>query len=116
MADEDLISVKDAHGLIEDPPYGVWNIKMMKSGGITPSKQIAALAAHAGIEVMWGCNDESRVSIAAALHTAFSCSATRYLDLDGSFDIARDICEGGFLLENGKLRLTGAPGLGVRLL
>lgn len=116
MADEDLISVKDAHELMEDPPYGVWNIKLMKSGGITPSKQIATLAAQAGIEVMWGCNDESRVSIAAALHAAFSSRATRYLDLDGSFDIARDICEGGFILEDGKLRLTEAPGLGVILL
>ena len=36
---------------------------------------------------MWGCNDESCISIAAALHAAYACPATRYLDLDGSFDL-----------------------------
>jgi L-alanine-DL-glutamate epimerase-like enolase superfamily enzyme len=63
---------------------------------------------------MWGCMDESRISIAAALHTAFSCPATRYLDLDGSLDLARDVVEGGFALENGRMRTTGASGLGVQ--
>ena len=44
---------------------------------------------------MWGCMDES-VSIAAALHAAFASPATRYLDLDGSFDLARDIAAQGW--------------------
>ncbi|HLF65576.1 MAG TPA: dipeptide epimerase [Saprospiraceae bacterium] len=116
MADEDLMTEGDADALSEGTPYGVWNVKLMKSGGITPTKRIAAKALRAGIRVMWGCNDESRISIAAALHVAFSCSATQYLDLDGSFDIAHDIVSGGFVLENGKLRLTDTPGLGVMLL
>ncbi len=116
MADEDLLTELDAQELTRNKPYGVWNIKLMKSGGITPAKRIAAVASQAGISVMWGCNDESRVSIAAALHAAFSCAATKYLDLDGSFDIARDLVDGGFIVENGKLRLTDKPGLGVLLL
>lgn len=116
MADEDLLTEKDADTLSKDKPYGVWNIKLMKSGGISPARRIAAMASQADISVMWGCNDESRVSIAAALHAAFSCPATKYLDLDGSFDIARDIVSGGFIVENGKLRLTDAPGLGVVML
>jgi L-alanine-DL-glutamate epimerase-like enolase superfamily enzyme len=57
--------------------------------------------------------DESRISIAAALHAAFSSPATRYLDLDGSLDLARDVVSGGFVLENGVMRTTGLPGLGV---
>ena len=48
---------------------------------------------------MWGCMDESRISIAAALHAAFASPATRFLDLDGSLDLARDVVEGGFTLE-----------------
>ena len=64
---------------------------------------------------MWGCMDESRIGISAALHAAFACPATRYLDLDGSFDLARDVVEGGFELDQGFLRTTLAPGLGVRL-
>ena len=64
---------------------------------------------------MWGCMDESCIGIAAALHAALASPATAYLDLDGSFDLARDVAEGGFTVEDGCLRTTGGPGLGVRL-
>jgi L-alanine-DL-glutamate epimerase-like enolase superfamily enzyme len=60
--------------------------------------------------------DESRVSIAAALHAAFASPATRYLDLDGSLDLAKDMVDQGFIIENGVMRLTDRPGLGVRIL
>ena len=69
----------------------------------------------AEVELMWGCMDESRISIAAALHAALACPATRYLDLDGSLDLGRDVVEGGFVLESGIMRVTGEPGLGIRL-
>lgn len=36
-----------------------------------------------------------------------------YIDLDGSFDLARDPFQGGFILENGYMRLTDKVGLGV---
>ena len=60
--------------------------------------------------------DESSISISAALHAALASPTTRYLDLDGSFDLARDVVTGGFVLENGCLRTTTAAGLGVRKL
>ena len=65
---------------------------------------------------MWGCMDESIVSISAALHVAIASPATRYLDLDGSLDLAHDVVEGGFVLEDGYMRTTDEPGLGVRAL
>ena len=88
----------------------------MKCGGIAPARRIAAIAQAAGIHLMWGCMDESRISIAAALHAALSCPATRYLDLDGSLDLARDVAREGFDLQDGILRTTGNPGLGIRIL
>jgi L-alanine-DL-glutamate epimerase-like enolase superfamily enzyme len=63
---------------------------------------------------MWGCNDESIVSIAAALHVALSCPNTRYLDLDGSLDLARDLVSGGFIIKDGVMSITGESGLGVK--
>ena len=94
-ADEDLHTPADARQLIHEPlAFGIFNIKLMKCGGVHPAMQIAALAESAGIELMWGCMDESRISIAAALHAALACSATRYLDLDGSLDLAHDIVVG----------------------
>jgi len=113
-ADEDLHTPADARQLIQEPPaFGIFNIKLMKCGGVQPALQIAALAESAGIELMWGCMDESRISIAAGLHAALACSATRYLDLDGSLDLAHDIVSGGFTLRDGYLDIIDAPGLGL---
>ncbi len=115
-ADESLHGEKDAHILAADPPAcGIFNIKLMKCGGIRPALAIAQIAESASIDLMWGCNDESVVSIAAALHAAYACPQTRYLDLDGSFDLARDPATCGFVVEEGCLRLLDRPGLGVDL-
>jgi L-alanine-DL-glutamate epimerase-like enolase superfamily enzyme len=114
-ADESLHGEKDALALAApEPACGIYNIKLMKCGGIRPALRIAAIAETAGIALMWGCMDESRISIAGALHAAFASPATRFLDLDGSFDLARDVVEGGFALEGGVMRTLDAPGLGVR--
>ena len=76
---------------------------------------------------MWGCNDESVVSIAAALHATYACPQTRHLDLDGSFDLGRDPATGGFVVgldlsrgaiayvNDGRLQVLNRPGLGVEL-
>jgi L-Ala-D/L-Glu epimerase len=116
-ADESLVSDGDALGLLRpEPACGIFNIKLMKCGGISPALRIAAMAQTAGIELMWGCMDESAVSISAALHTALACPATRYLDLDGSFDLGRDVVSGGFEVVEGAMHSLHAPGLGVRLM
>jgi len=113
-ADESLLDENDASSLVTEPPAcGIFNIKLMKCGGIRPARAIASIAKSAGIDLMWGCNDESAVSIAAALHAAYSCPATRYLDLDGSFDLSCDPFSGGFEVVDGCLRLLDRPGLGV---
>lgn len=114
MADESLHGLADAQDLVRTPrPFGSFNIKLVKCGGIAPARAIAAVADAAGLGVMWGCMDESRIAIAAALHAAFSCAATRWLDLDGHLDLAHDFAAGGFTLERGVMRLGERPGLGL---
>ena len=113
VADESLCGVEDAIRLCREPKaFGVFNIKLMKCGGIRAAREIGMLAKQAGIDLFWGCNDESMVSITAALHAAMSCSNTRYLDLDGSFDLSRDLMEGGFVVKDGFLLPSGKYGLG----
>lgn len=112
-ADESLKDARSALTLSHQLPFGIFNIKLMKCGGITGAFEIATIARQADISLFWGCNDESRVSITAALHAAFACPHTRYIDLDGSFDLAEDVVTGGFTLENGLLIPNGEPGLGV---
>ena len=121
-ADESLLNEKDALRLANRHPgedigaCGVFVIKLMKCGGIYSAKRIADIADTAGIKLMWGCMDESIISISAALHAAFSSPATRYIDLDGSLDLARDVVSGGFTIKDGIMRTTDASGLGVRRL
>ncbi len=115
-ADESLKSPYDAFELASAPAAcGIFNIKLMKSGGVFPALQIAEIAEFSGTELMWGCNDESSVSITAALHASLSSRVTRYIDLDGSLDLEVDVVKGGFTIENGYMRVTDAPGLGVEL-
>jgi len=114
VADESLTGLEAAQQLCVSPlPFGVFNIKLMKCGGIRAARKITLLAQDHGIPIFWGCNDESRASIAAALHAAYSCTGTRYLDLDGYLDLERDVVKGGFRLEEGKMFLSEQPGLGI---
>jgi L-Ala-D/L-Glu epimerase len=113
-ADESLLDTISAMELCQQPlPYGIFNIKLMKCGGIRGAREIALLAQQRNIDLFWGCNDESIVSITAALHAAYSCSNTRYLDLDGSFDLSSDGATGGFVLKDGILHCSDKPGLGL---
>ena len=116
-ADEDLHKLDDAIRLIDvGRAFGIYNIKLMKCGGISEALRIADVAKVAQIPLMWGCMDESVISISASLSAALACPATKYLDLDGSFDLAKDVAEGGFRLEKGVLYpLLDQPGLGVTL-
>jgi L-alanine-DL-glutamate epimerase-like enolase superfamily enzyme len=115
-ADESLLNAQNALKFTHSPrPFGIYNVKLMKCGGIFPALQIAEIAHLANIDLMWGCMDESIVSISAALHAALASPATRYVDLDGSLNLARDLVEGGFGLKNGELTITDQPGLGVKL-
>jgi L-alanine-DL-glutamate epimerase-like enolase superfamily enzyme len=115
-ADESLHGVTDALKLAVPPqPFGIFNIKLMKCGGITPAMQIADIAHIAGIHVMWGCMDESVVGISAALNAALASQGTRYLDLDGHLDLVRDLAEGGFRLQDGRMYAHDKPGLGITL-
>jgi L-alanine-DL-glutamate epimerase-like enolase superfamily enzyme len=99
-----------------EKPFGIYNIKLMKCGGIVGAWGIANIANNAAIDLFWGCNDESIVSITAALHIAYACPNTKYIDLDGSFDLAEDLVKGGFEIINGEMHINNAPGFGFKML
>lgn len=114
--DESLKNARSAVELCYGNPYGIFNIKLMKCGGISGAMEIATVAKQRDIQLFWGCNDESIASITGALHVAFACPHTRYIDLDGSLDLTEDFVSGGFILKDGLMRLPDAPGLGIRKL
>jgi L-alanine-DL-glutamate epimerase-like enolase superfamily enzyme len=112
-ADESLKNPKAALQLASnEQPFGIYNIKLMKCGGLVGALGIANIANNANIDLFWGCNDESIISITAALHVAYACPNTKYIDLDGSLDLAEDLVKGGFEIVNGALHINNAPGFG----
>jgi L-Ala-D/L-Glu epimerase len=114
-ADESLHNVSEALVLASSPKlFGIFNIKLMKCGGLLGAFEIANIAQAAEIKLFWGCNDESIVSITAALHAAFACPHTRYLDLDGSLDLAEDLVTGGFVLQDGEMSIGPGAGFGYQ--
>lgn len=113
-------SLKDPQAALKlaanEKPFGIYNIKLMKCGGIYGALGISNIANNADIDLFWGCNDESIISITAALHVAYACPNTKYIDLDGSFDLAEDLVKGGFEIEEGVMKINDAPGFGFTLL
>jgi len=114
MADESVLGAADARRLVEARAADLVNIKLMKSGGICEALNIARVTQAAGIGGMIGCMDESRVSIAAALHFALAAPAVERADLDGHLDLADDVARGGVEIANGEiLPVLDRDGLGV---
>lgn len=115
MADESALSNHDVLTLAANGAADMVNLKLMKNGGITNTIQAAAIAGAGKMPVMLGCNDESKISIAAAVHLACGLNGIRYADLDGAFDIVDDLAAGGFELREGYLLPSNLPGLGVQV-
>ena len=71
--------------------YGVVNIKLDKTGGLTAALDAARAARVAGLGLMTGCMVSSSLSIAPALHLA---ARSDFVDLDGPLWLVDDWADG----------------------
>ena len=109
VADESCIMASDVArlaGVVD----GI-NLKLAKCGGLREALRIVATARAHGMLVMCGCMIETTLGIAAAAHLAplLDCA-----DLDGAALLSDDPFT-GVSIAGGDVRLSGEPGLGVRL-
>jgi L-Ala-D/L-Glu epimerase / N-acetyl-D-glutamate racemase len=88
------------------------NIKLTKCSGITPAMRMIEEARSYGMKVMIGCMNESTIGSAAIAHLA---PLADYIDMDGTLLLSHDIAE-GLSISNGKVRLSGYPGLGINFI
>lgn len=109
IADESCLTASDIprlHGAV----HGI-NIKLSKCGGLAEARRMRHEASRYGMRVMLGCMIESSLGITAAAQLA---PMANYADLDGAA-LLRDDPFVGASIEDGMIRLSAEPGLGVRL-
>lgn len=85
------------------------NIKLMKSGGLTPATSMINEAQKAGLKVLIGCMSESSVGCSAAAQLAGLCT---YADLDGPYLVSNDNFK-GVTVTNGRIAIMPVSGIGV---
>jgi L-alanine-DL-glutamate epimerase-like enolase superfamily enzyme len=108
FADESCVIESDVQRCA-DSFHGI-NIKLTKCGGITPALRMITEARKLGLNTMLGSMNESTVGSAAV---AQLLPLAQEADMDGTLLLKEDVAE-GLQIQNGEVRITEMPGLGLR--
>ena len=109
IADEAVQTVHDVLAL--NKVYSGINIKLMKCGGMRNAYKMANMARMMGMKVMIGCMTETSCAVSAAAQLS---PMADWADLDGNLLISNDIYKGVEVID-GKITLSGLPGIGIQV-
>jgi muconate cycloisomerase len=115
MADESVFDPREALTAAQMRLADVFSLKVMKSGGIARAREMAAIAAAAGIGVYGGCMFETGLAHLAGAHLVSSLGE---IDLGCEFYMPAyyakdDILAEPFPVRNGAVHIPEGPGLGI---
>ena len=113
LADESVFSPEDAVRIIQNRAADLFNIKLMKTGGIYEALKICAIAESYGVECMIGCMLESKIAVSAAAHLAAGKGIITRADLDGPSLCSVDPYTGGPVYEGAMIRMNENDGIGI---
>ena len=116
MADESLITIEDAKGLIDNRAVDYFNLRLSKCGGLHKTLAIAELARSAGIGIQVGCQvGETAILSAAGRHLAAHLGNLSFVEGSyGTYLLMEDISEEDISFgQGGKASVLTGIGLGV---
>jgi len=114
MADESIKSLNDALRLIKYGAVDLFNIKLVKTGGLYPAKKIAALAEAANMDCMAGCTIQNTLIDAATAHFLASTRNVVYNEIKSPQWIKDDIAT-GLKITDGRVIVPEGLGLGLEI-
>jgi L-alanine-DL-glutamate epimerase-like enolase superfamily enzyme len=104
VADESVFTLEDAKRVMGSKSADMFNIKLMKCGGVTRAIELLEYARQERIGVMLGSMLEGPISINYALYLAFAYrDVIRFLDLDSPLLLAHMPKEIDFIYEGSRI-------------
>jgi muconate cycloisomerase len=114
VADECILTPKDAMHVARENAADRVNIKISRAGGIVDARKIAAVAQAAGQCPFAGSNLELGIGTIASAHLfAALPEANLTTELVGPLLLKEDIVRQPVVYQNGQLTLSDAPGFGI---
>ena len=115
LADETVFSAADMTRAVEDRLCNCVSVKIMKCGGLSQGRTIAAIAESAGMAAYGGDMFETGIAHLAGAHMI---AATPNISLgcefyQATYYLVEDLLVGDFPLNNGEVVLPTAAGLGM---
>lgn len=113
MADESVVNASDLAQFVRDRSVDMVNLKLMKSGGITPCHRLATQAELGGLKVQIGSMLETSIASAAGFHLALSHPNIVSTELSGPLKFTKEPGNLQYVLP--EVQITEGPGLGVEI-
>ncbi|WP_435181335.1 mandelate racemase/muconate lactonizing enzyme family protein [Halorussus sp. AFM4] len=114
-ANEDTYIPHNMREMIDANSVDVGVIDITPSGGISGVRQLANIAEDGGLSLAHHCAFDLGIRTAAILHTVYSIPAINLPSDTAYFGWEDDIIQNPFTIEDGRMQVPNAPGLGVTI-